>query len=327
MKDGVKHDSVITIDCNYLMPKFAAAYLVVEGDRAAYIDNNTSRATPLLMQALDARGLQPEQVLYAIVTHVHLDHAGGTSALLRECPNAVAVAHPRAARHLVKPSRLVAAVKSIYGESAFDELYGQIDPIDADRVRTVEDGETLRFGGRTFTFLHTLGHARHHMCIHDSGSNGVFTGDALGLAYPALQRGSKPFVICSSSPADFDPAEARRSVARIVATGADRVYLTHFGEVTPVDDAADQVRWSIDSMEAIINDAVAAGLTDDKLDRFCTEHVRASFIEQAANCGFSLTEADWQALATDVTLNASGIAYAASRAQCDHSRLNSETAQ
>ena len=315
MKDSAKHDSVVTIDCNYLMPKFAAAYLIVEGDRAAFVDNNTSRATPLLMQALDAHGLRPEQVVYAIVTHVHLDHAGGTSALLRECPNAVAVAHPRAGRHLVNPSRLVAAVKSVYGESAFDELYGRIEPVDADRVRTVDDGETLRFGDRTFTFLHTLGHARHHMCIHDSGSNGVFSGDAFGLACPVLQRGSKPFVICSSSPTDFDPVEARRSVARIVATGADRVYMTHFGEMTPVNDAADQILWSIDSMEAIINDAVAAGLKDDELDKFCTERVRASFIEQATNCGFSLTESDWQMLATDVSLNAAGVAYAASRAE------------
>jgi len=119
---SANHDSVVTVDCNHLMPKFAAAYLIVEGDRAAFVDNNTSRATPLLMQALDTHGLRPEQVIYAIVTHVHLDHAGGTSALLRECPNAVAMAHPRAARHLVSPSRLVAAVKSVYGESTFDDL-------------------------------------------------------------------------------------------------------------------------------------------------------------------------------------------------------------
>jgi len=175
----------------------------------------------------------------------------------------------------------------------------------------VDDGETLRFGDRTFTFLHTLGHARHHMCVHDSGSNGVFTGDAFGLAYPALQRGSKPFVICSSTPTDFDPVEARRSIAKITATGADRVYPTHFGELTPMDEAADQIRWSIESMEAILNDAVAAGLAEDQLETFCIDRVHAWFVDQAANCGFSLTDTDWQLLATDVSLNAGGIACAA----------------
>ncbi len=314
MRENPKPNSVVTVDCNYMMPQFAAAYLIVECDRAAFVDNNTAFAVPLLIDALEARGLRPEQVEYAIITHLHLDHAGGTSALLDRCPNAVVIAHPRAERHLIDPSRLVAGAKAIYGEAVFNATYGTIEPVDPARVRTVQDGETIEFGDRTFTFMHVLGHARHHICIHDSGSDAVFTGDAFGEAYPFLQRGTKPFVEYCCAPPHFDPDEARSSVRRIVATGADRVYLTHFGEVTPVDDAAEQVLWSIGSMETITNEAVAAELAGDELAAFAEEGVRRSFATQAANCGITLTDQDRQVLANDVFLNAQGIAYAAAKA-------------
>jgi glyoxylase-like metal-dependent hydrolase (beta-lactamase superfamily II) len=293
------------------MPQVAAAFLVVEGDRAAFVENNTAHALPLLMDALDARGLLPDQVDYAIITHLHLDHAGGTSALLKSCPNAVVIAHPRAARHLIDPSRLIASAKGVYGGQMFEEQYGTIEPVEAVRIRTVEDGETLDFLNRTFTFIHALGHAKHHICIHDSGSNGVFAGDAFGLAFPSLQRGTKPLVFCSSAPADFDPAEARKSVEKILSTGAERVYVTHFGEVTAVREAAEQLLRSIDSLETILNEAVATDLDGDELVTFCAERVRAAFTEQAANCGIELTDADWQPLANEAFLNAQGIAYAA----------------
>lgn len=313
MKKKVGSDSIVTIDCNYIAPQYAAAYLIIEGDRAAFVDNNTVFAVPLLMDALEAHGLRPEQVDYAMVTHIHLDHAGGTSALLERCPNATAVVHPRGARHLVHPSRLVASAAAFYGEETFRERYGTIEPAEADRVRAVEDGETLDFGERTFTFLHTLGHAKHHMCIYDSGANAVFTGDSFGLSFPVMQHGTKPFLVCSSASADFDPVEARKSIRRIVNTGAERAYLTHFGEVTPVADAAEQVLRSIDSMERITKEAAAANLVADELIAFCEEEVRKAFADHATDCGVNLTEAGWQILEHEVFLNSRGIAYAVSK--------------
>jgi glyoxylase-like metal-dependent hydrolase (beta-lactamase superfamily II) len=313
VKKRAGSDSIVTIDCNYIAPQYAAAYLIIQGDRAAFVDNNTVLAVPLLMDALDAHGLHPEQVDYAIVTHIHLDHAGGTSALLDRCPNAIAIVHPRAARHLVDPSRLVASAKAFYGEETFRERYGTIEPVEAQRVRAVEDGETLDFGERTFTFLHTLGHAKHHMCIHDSGANAVFTGDSFGLAFPMMQGGTKPFLVGSSAPADFDPVEARKSITRIVTTGAERAYVTHFGEVEPVGEAAEQVLRSIDSMETIMNEAAAANLTGDELIAFCEERVRRAFADHATDCCVELTDAGWQILEHEVFLNSRGIAYAVTK--------------
>jgi len=313
MKTSSGADSVITIDCNYIVPQYAAAYLIIEGDRAAFVDNNTVFAVPLIMDALAAHDLHPQQVDYAMVTHIHLDHAGGTSALLERCPNATAIVHPRGARHLVNPSRLVASAAAFYGEETFRERYGTIEPVEAERVRAVEEGETIDFGERTFTFLHTLGHARHHMCIHDSGADAVFTGDSFGLSFPIMQGGTAPFLVASSAPTDFDAVEARSSVRRIVKTGAERAYLTHFGEVTPVGEAAAQVLRSIDSMAKIMNETIAAGLTGDELIAFCEEAVRKAFADHAADCGVGLTGASWRILEHEVFLNSRGIAYAVTK--------------
>ena len=308
-----RSDSVVTVDCNYLTPQFAAAYLIIEGDRAAFVDNNTTRAVPLLIETVNAYGLTAEHVDFVIMTHLHLDHAGGTAALLKRCPNAMVLAHPRAARHLVDPSRLVASAKTVYGEEGFDRRFGTIEPVESARLRSMQDGETMDLGQRTLTFIHTPGHAKHHVCIHDSRSNGVFTGDAFGLAFPSLQRGAKSLVIYSSPPTDFDADEARNSVRKIAATGAERAYVTHFGEVNAVGEAADQLLRSIDSLEAILDEAVTVSPTGDARIAHCERRIREAFMDQAAQCGISLTESDWQILGPEAFLNAQGIAHAVSR--------------
>ena len=184
--------TVQTIDCNYLGRQgFAAAFLMIEGDRAAFVENNTQHALPLLLGALERAGLTPEQVDHVFVTHAHLDHAGGSSALMEACPNATLVAHPRAARHLIDPSRLVASASQVYGEARFRELYGTIRPIPAERVKTMEDGQTLRFGQRTLHFLHTKGHANHHLVIHDPATGGLLPVTPSGSPTPRC-RGRAP---------------------------------------------------------------------------------------------------------------------------------------
>lgn len=305
-------ESVIMIDCRYVVPEHAAAYLVIEGDRAAFVDN-TAHAVPLLIDALDAHGLRPEQVDYVVISHLHLDHAGGTSALVERCLNATVIAHPRAVRHLADPSRLVASVKSVYGEEEFDLRYGAIDPIEPERIRAVEDDERLEFGGREFRFLHTRGHANHHICIYDSGSNGVFTGDSFGVAFNAKRGGARPFLLCSSAPTDFDPDEARVSVEKILATGAERAYLPHFGELDDIEAGAQSILESIGHMEAILNDAVASARTGKDLDDFCETGIRRAVEHHARACGVVLGEDDWAFLESDLGVNAQGLAMAAEK--------------
>lgn len=307
------HPSVTCIDSHYVSPEKAAVFMVTEGDRVAFVDNNTNRAVPRLLEALATQGHSTEQVDYLIITHVHLDHAGGTAELLKHCPNATVLAHPKAARHLVDPSRLVAGAKVVYGEAEFDALYGVIEGVPEERVRIMEDGEQLDWGSRSLRFIYTKGHASHHFSIYDSGSDGVFAGDAFGLARTPEARPGIPFTVCSSSPPEFDPDEARLSVQKILDTGAARVFLTHFGAFDDLATRAKHLMHSIDQMEAIGRDAAAGSLEGDALVAYCDERVAAAFREHLIWCGVEDLEADFAWLGQDAFLNALGLRFYAER--------------
>lgn len=306
-------NSVHTIDCHYVAPEIAASFLIVEGGRAAFVDNNTARAVPHLLDALKMRGLSPDAVDFLIVTHIHLDHSAGTAAMLECCPNATVLCHPRAARHLINPKRLIDSATQVYGAAAFNNLFGEIQPVPEERVRVMHDEEMLAFGSRKFRFLDTPGHARHHLCMHDSASNGVFAGDCFGLYYPALQTGRRPLITCSSTPTEFDAAEARKTVRRILDTGCDRVYVTHFGAVECVQEAAKELLQSIDAMERIMHEAAAAGAEDEALEEFCRQRVEAETRRQFAKCGVDPENGAMERLEVDILINARGLAYQANR--------------
>lgn len=303
-----------TIDTRYLgRPEFAAAYLIVENDRAAFIDNNTNAAVPRLLEVLEREGLAPEQVEYLIITHVHLDHAGGTSRLAAACPNATVLAHPRAAPHVVDPSKLVASASAVYGAEEFERLYGTIEPVPEHRVRTMDDEETLRFGSRELRFLHTRGHANHHFCIADSASGAIFTGDAFGLVYPALQTEST-FAFPSTSPTDFEPDLAREAIRRLVDERPTALYPTHFGEVTDIGTAAGQLLRHLDFAERLRDDAQASDLADDALEDYCRPRLVDYFTGLLDGRGKLGSDPDtWSLLKLDIDLNAQGIAFAASK--------------
>jgi len=303
-----------TIDTHYLdRPEVAAAYLVVEGDRAAFVDNNTNAAVPRLLAALEEQGLRPEQVEYLIITHVHLDHAGGTSKLAKACPNATVLAHPRAAPHVIDPSKLVASASAVYGEDEFKRLYGTIEPVAEDRMRVMDDEETLRFGSRELRFLHTRGHANHHFCIADSASGAIFAGDAFGLVYPALQ-GEGIFAFPSTSPTDFEPELARDSVRRLVDERPSCIYVTHFGAVADIETAAGQLTRHLDFAERLRDDAEASDLPDEELEAYCRPRLYdyfAGLLDGRGKLGCNASV--WSHLKLDLDLNAQGIAFAASK--------------
>ena len=276
------HDSITLIDCHYHgEPETAAAYLVIENGRAAFIDNNANPAIPRLLAALADRGLGPEAVDYAIITHVHLT-AGGT-AERRHRPNAIAVAHPKAARHLIDPARLIAA-PAVYGANSTTRW-----PRDRSHYGsgpTVEDGEQIEWV-HTPTFLDTRGHASHHCCIHDSRENIIFAGDTFGLGRMSSRRPGPPFIVCTSSPPEFDPAEARKSVQRILDTGADWAYITHFGMFDELPARAAQLLDSIDRLEDVAR-GVRHGSGGHALHAFCAERVRAVFTAHLENAGYPI---------------------------------------
>lgn len=299
-----------TIDCEYLRPGLACAYLRVEGEECAFIETNTAHAVPRLLAALEDRGLDRAQVRYVVVTHVHLDHAGGAHALMKALPNATLLAHPRAARHLIDPSKLVAGATAVYGAARFAELYGTLAGVDAARVRAMDDGSEAPFGAGVLRFLHTRGHANHHMVVHDPQRDTVFTGDAFGLAYPRLQRAGR-FAFPSTSPTDFDGPAAHESLDRIVALGTRSVCLTHFGVHGAPRELAGQVHAWVSRSEALVEEARA--LPASAREKVLHQRLSAAFEEETARVGLALDDEDRALLALDIELNAQGLAFAAGR--------------
>lgn len=268
-------DGIFLIDTGYQRPGFDAAYLLVERGVAAFIDTGTSHSVPLLLAALGETGLAREAVEYVCVTHVHLDHAGGAGALLRELPRARLVVHPRGAPHLIDPTRLVESATAVYGEERFRREYGRIEPVDAWRVIEAVDGLRLDLNGRELAFIDTPGHARHHCCIYDAASEGVFTGDTFGLAYPPFATDRGAFVFPTTTPVQFDPDAWRDSLARLMSLHPRRAYLTHFGCVERLESVARDLLRRLDDCVAI-----ARGLRDAVPRRVVLERELRAYLER-----------------------------------------------
>jgi glyoxylase-like metal-dependent hydrolase (beta-lactamase superfamily II) len=230
-----RHPHGITaIDAEYLYRGHAAAHLIVDAGRAAFVDVGTNSSVPFLLGALDELGIARAAVDYLLLTHVHLDHAGGAGALMQELPNARALLHPRGAPHMIDPMRLIAGAKVVYGEEPFRRLYGELVPIPAARVRVVADGERVALGGRMLELIHTPGHAQHHYVVVDAAHASIFSGDTFGISYRALDTENGAFITPSTVPTQFDPEQHIASIDRMLAYRPESIYLMHFSRVTDV---------------------------------------------------------------------------------------------
>ncbi len=230
-----RHPHGITaVDAAYLYPGHAAAHLIVDGGRAAFVDVGTNSSVPHLLGALDELGIAREAVDYLLLTHVHLDHAGGAGALMQELPNARALLHPRGAPHMIDPSKLIAGSIAVYGEERFRRMYGQLLPIAAERVRAVADGELVVLGGRTLELIHAPGHAQHHYVVVDAAHASIFSGDTFGISYRALDSERGAFITPSTVPTQFDPQQHIASIDRILSYTPESIYLMHFSRVTDI---------------------------------------------------------------------------------------------
>ncbi len=202
-----------------------------QGDDCAVLETGTCHSIPALQQLLMERGIGVEQVRYVIPTHVHLDHAGGAGAMMAAFPAAQLLIHPRGARHMVDPQRLIAGATQVYGVDLFRQLYGDIQPIDPLRIRQMEDGEKVSLAGRPLEFRHTRGHAEHHFCVWDETSRGWFSGDMFGVSYSWCRFPGGDFVMPSTTPSQFDPEAYLASIELLGSYAPKRLYLTHYGEL------------------------------------------------------------------------------------------------
>jgi len=245
----IDYDNGVTaIDAHYQRPGLAAFYLVVEGDTAAFIDTGTSHSVRAAIDALLTRGLAPEDVAYVIPTHAHLDHAGGAGEMMRRFPHARLVAHPRAARHLIDPAKLIAGVTEVYGLEETERSFGTIVPIPAERVIEAPDEFTVDLNGRELRFLDTPGHARHHFCVVDTRTRSVFTGDTFGISYREFDTDKGAFIFPTTTPVQFEPEVLHTSIDRLAGLNPDRIFLTHFGAITEVERLSYDLHELIDAL-------------------------------------------------------------------------------
>ena len=255
-------DGIVAIDTEFMRPIQDASHLIIEGGRAAFVDTGTNDSVPLLIDALRQQDLDVADVDFVFLTHVHLDHAGGAGLLMQALPNARCVIHPRGVRHMVDPAKLIAGTAAVYGVERTHDLYGVIQPIDESRVVVPNDEQWIELNGRKLQVLFTEGHARHHYCLLDPASRGVFTGDSFGVSYRELDTAAGEFIFPTSTPASFDPAEAHKSVDRIMACNPERLYLTHYSRVTDLARLAADMHAGID---AYVEIALAQRDNDDPL--------------------------------------------------------------
>lgn len=239
-------NGITAIDTDYVRPLLDASHLIVEKGRAAFVDTGVNHSVPLLIDALHRADLDPADVEFVFLTHVHLDHAGGAGLLMRQLPNAVAVVHPRGAPHMIDPARLIKGSQAVYGEDTYRSMYGEILPIDAGRVRSVDDGQVIELEGRPLQCIFTEGHARHHYCLADPASSGVFTGDSFGISYRELDTIHGEFIYPTTTPVHFDPPAAHAAIERIMAEQPRQLYLTHYSRVTDVERLAGDMHRRID---------------------------------------------------------------------------------
>lgn len=255
-------NGIVAIDTEFMRPIQDASHLIIEGGRAAFVDTGTNDSVPLLVDALRQQDLDVADVDFVFLTHVHLDHAGGAGLLMQALPNARCVIHPRGVRHMVDPAKLIAGAAAVYGVERTHDLYGVIQPIDESRIVVPNDEQWIELNGRKLQVLFTEGHARHHYCLLDPASRGVFTGDSFGVSYRELDTAAGEFIFPTSTPASFDPAEAHKSVDRIMACNPERLYLTHYSRVTDVARLAADMHAGID---AYVEIALAQRDNDDPL--------------------------------------------------------------
>jgi glyoxylase-like metal-dependent hydrolase (beta-lactamase superfamily II) len=301
----IDYDHAITaIDTGFFRPQFDASHLIVERGRAAFIDTGTNYSVPLLLETLKKKNLGVDAVDYLILTHVHLDHAGGAGLLMQQLPNATMIVHPRGARHMIDPTQLIAGATAVYGAEEIERSYGTLVPVPAVRVVEAGEGYVIDLAGRELLCLDTPGHARHHLCIYDAASRAFFTGDTFGLSYREFDTTKGAFILPTSTPVQFEPDALKTSIGRMLEHEPTQMFLTHYSRVTEVPRLAQDLFVQIDAMVAIAR-AHATGsdrhvrIADELADLYTSR-------AQAHGCAFDSAQVR-ELLAMDIELNTQGL--------------------
>lgn len=298
---------ISAIDAQFHRPRRAAIHLIVEKGVAALVDTGTSFSIPGVVAALKHKNIATEDLAYVILTHIHLDHAGGASECMRLFPNARLVVHPRGASHMVDPARLVAGAIGVYGEAEFRRVYGEIYPIDANRIIEAPDESRIDLNGRSLLFLDTPGHARHHNCIYDERSQSFFTGDTFGVSYREFDVNGLEFVFPTTSPVQFDPVAAHASIDRVMGYQPRYAYLTHYSQIANLAHHAKSMH---DLIDAHVEIAQAVKHDETNRQSVISDALSKLLLQRLSEHGCRLPQVEIdELLSSDIRLNAQGLIH------------------
>lgn len=296
---------IFAIDADYVRPQLAAIHLIVENGRAAFVDTGCNNSLPNVMAALDELGIAPGSVDYVILTHIHLDHAGGAGAMMRTFPDARLVVHPRGARHMADPTRLIEGAAAVYGKEEVRRLYGDVLPIDVHRIIEATHGLNVDLAGRQLCCLDTPGHAKHHIALVDNKTGGIFTGDIFGLSYRELDTDGRQFIFPTTTPVQFDPVAMHASIDLVMSYQPDAIYLTHFSQVRDTAAKALELHRLVDAHVAIARREKSAGA--DRHARI-REGLEQLLLNETRRFGCHLPASGiLEIFDTDLELNAQGL--------------------
>lgn len=247
---------VHTLDLNFQgLTESVAAYLVEGPAGVLLIETGPMTTLETVLVQLAERGLTPEDVKDVIVTHIHLDHAGAAGWWAQQ--GARVYVHHVGAPHLVDPEKLWNSASRIYGD-LMETLWGEILPAPAEQVTALHDGDLVEAAGLTLTALDTPGHAWHHHTFRLE--NVAFAGDSAGVRVPGSQWVSLP-----APPPEFNMEAWEQTLDRLEAEHFDALYLTHFGQVTDVDNQLQQLRTVMKAAAELVRREVEAGTARDEL--------------------------------------------------------------
>jgi glyoxylase-like metal-dependent hydrolase (beta-lactamase superfamily II) len=295
------HD-VFQIDTRMAGYQGITAGYLIRSDRPCLVETGTAPSAPVVRDALAALGIGPDELATVVVTHIHLDHAGGVGDIAEMFPWARIVVHERGARHLADPSRLMASARMVYGDE-LDDLFGTLAPTPAERIRTVDrTGVVDLGGGRRLESHYSPGHARHHVGLIDSLSGDLYVGDAAGVYIP--ETGDlRP----ATPPPDFDLDVALESLRTFAALRPSRLLFSHFGPVDAVQETLERSADELSVWVAQTRQARGAGLDLDHAVALVAERTRDRYAIMAP-------DADQEVFAkfdriSSVAANVSGIMH------------------
>ena len=283
---------------------------LLHGDQPALVETGPTTSVDSVLAGLAELDLGPEDLAHIVLTHIHLDHAGGVGTLARHFPGASVWVQERGAPHLADPAKLMSSAGRVYGEERLRTLFGPMDAVPSERLRAIVDGDEIDLGGRALEVLYTPGHASHHVALKDSRSGAVFTGDAMGIHLPDV-RVLRP----ATPPPDIDVEAGVASIERIREAADGLLLFSHFGPVSQVDELCEIAQRRLRKWADIVHEAMAESDDLDRVAEILDHRTADEFPAETA------AERDRYELLADMRMNAMGlIRYWTKRAEREAAR-------